>query len=36
MPWKPFIEKMIPDGNGTFKMEGGICADVFDALEVNI
>jgi hypothetical protein len=32
----PYIEKMIPVGNGTFKMEGGIFADVFDALQVNI
>jgi hypothetical protein len=27
---------MIPVGNGTFKMEGGIYAEVFDALKVNI
>jgi hypothetical protein len=36
MPDRPYIEKMIPVGNGTFKMVGGIFAEVFDALKVNI
>jgi hypothetical protein len=31
----PYLEKMIPIGNGIFKMEGGIFAEVFNALQVN-
>jgi hypothetical protein len=36
MPDPPYVEKMIPVGNDTFKMVGGIFAEVFDALQVNI
>jgi hypothetical protein len=32
MPWTPFNDKMIPVGNGTFKMEGGIFVEMFDVL----
>jgi hypothetical protein len=27
---------MIPVGNGTFKMEGGVYVELFEALKVNI